>query len=711
MEVPAPQEVQQDAVAHAQQRHEEVLDRRSANRRNYVAHAPKFEIGKISWNDYKIRLTQYVRGDRYESDNDTVKRAIFAGMQGEAFTTISSYGPDVAPYNTMTGDDYLTYLGSFFAPSSERGMWRVEYQSRVQRKNETVIPYLSAKWNLWLKLYGNEADRHFEEFEDSALQGFSNREVAKGVSDKDCNNFEELMDAAQKVVAKVNRQIKLKLIDSKNMEGLGTSTMITFNSCQTPMEIGAVEEVQVKKERKCWGCGLEGHFRRECPNASNTEKPGTTGQNYSSRGRGQARGGQSSRGGQSNNGGQYNRGGQSYRGGNRGGSSNRGQSSSRGWTNRGGQSSSRGWKNNVHEIDNQEEEDAHVDTTDQNQDDWDNWTDQNPEQEGVNSLEDIEEVGELINIKIIKEVITVEDEKEDIQEVRFKNLDEGIEKQVEFLEEIINVDDSDEEDELDAELVRDIMALDREEELPQESEEELLQQIESCNIQENNEVEVENTGQLKIGRVYSLNYSAVMEEELEKLKSLRRQTAIQLCQFNMNAEKIDDQLTQITLLKRRRQDLEIELEEEIRQKRMRTRSRSRSRSRTRSRSRSMSRSRSRTRSRSRSMSESRSRSRSRSMEAMIDEIPEEMYEEENLALEEEDGVIEDGLEVEVMPDLMTDESEYESDWDSEDPGYVSALSEIPEIQEEEEVENDEFAANMEEDGESDVQENEPTLDF
>lgn len=96
---------------------------------------------------------------------------------------------------------------------------------------------------------------------------------------------------------------------------------------------------------------------------------------------------------------------------------------------------------------------------------------------------------------------------------------------------------------------------------------------------------------------------------------------------------------------------------------------------------------------------------------MIDEIPEEMYEEENLALEEEDGVIEDGLEVEVMPDLMTDESEYESDWDSEDPGYVSALSEIPEIQEEEEVENDEFAANMEEDGESDVQENEPTLDF
>ena len=83
MEVPAPQEVQQDAVAHAQQRHEEVLDRRSANRRNYVAHAPKFEIGKISWNDYKIRLTQYVRGDRYESDNDTVKRAIFAGMQGE----------------------------------------------------------------------------------------------------------------------------------------------------------------------------------------------------------------------------------------------------------------------------------------------------------------------------------------------------------------------------------------------------------------------------------------------------------------------------------------------------------------------------------------------------------------------------------------------------------------------------------------------------
>ena len=193
----APEDNQpQEAVSmHAQQRHEEVLDRRSANKRSYEAQAPKFEIGKISWNDYKTRLVQYVKGDRYEEDSSVIKRAIFGGMQGEAFTTISSYSPDKTPYSTMTGDEYLTYLGSFFAPASERGMWRAEYQSRVQRKNETVIPYLAAKWSLWQKLYGSAADDHFEEFEDSALQGFSHKDVARGVSERDCKNFNELMSS------------------------------------------------------------------------------------------------------------------------------------------------------------------------------------------------------------------------------------------------------------------------------------------------------------------------------------------------------------------------------------------------------------------------------------------------------------------------------------------------------------------------------------
>ena len=82
-------------------------------------------------------------------------------------------------------DEYLTYLGSFFAPASERGMWRAEYQSRVQRKNETVIPYLAAKWSLWQKLYGSAADDHFEEFEDS----FQNSSSEVGQLKKTKNQF------------------------------------------------------------------------------------------------------------------------------------------------------------------------------------------------------------------------------------------------------------------------------------------------------------------------------------------------------------------------------------------------------------------------------------------------------------------------------------------------------------------------------------------
>ena len=412
------QDAQEAVALHALQRHEEVLDRRSANKRNYEAQAPKFEIGKISWNDYKIRLVQYVKGDRYEQDEPTIKRAIFAGIQGEAFTTISSYSPDKTPYSTMTGDEYLAYLGSFFAPASERGMWRAEYQSRVQRKNETVIPYLAAKWSLWQKLYGDAADDHFEEFEDSALQGFSNRDVAKMVSERDCRNFNELMDCAQKVVAKVNRQIRLKLTDSKNMEGLGTSTMITFNTGYTPMEIGAVEEVQEKKEIKCWSCGGEGHIKRECTKTPMNFRPETAGQNQFSRGGGYVRGqnrGQfyknrqnySSRGlgygrGQARGGQSYNRGGgQFYRGGYSSGSSNRGGSSSRG-----------GWKNNVHEIvENQEENNIHEDENARvtKNDDWDNWQDQDQQQEEVNNIQEVK----FLDGKIEDEVSVIYDNEED----------------------------------------------------------------------------------------------------------------------------------------------------------------------------------------------------------------------------------------------------------------------------------------------------------
>ena len=108
----------------------------------------------------------------YRKNHRLVRHLIYGSMSDKVFSTISSYKPSIEPYSNMTGEEYLTFISTFFAPVLERRWWRLEFEERRQGKDENVILYLSSKWSLFKRLYGETSQLHFDDFRRSCLKPF-----------------------------------------------------------------------------------------------------------------------------------------------------------------------------------------------------------------------------------------------------------------------------------------------------------------------------------------------------------------------------------------------------------------------------------------------------------------------------------------------------------------------------------------------------------
>ena len=179
-----------------------LLSNLNTDQNSFLRNGPKYNPETITWADFKARLLNYIETNAlYRKSHRLVRHLIYGSMSDKVFSTISSYKPSIEPYSNMTGEEYLTFISTFFAPVLERRWWRLEFEERRQGKDENVILYLSSKWSLFKRLYGETSQLHFDDFRRSCLKGFSNKLVALRVSEQRPDNFDYLMAVAQAAVA------------------------------------------------------------------------------------------------------------------------------------------------------------------------------------------------------------------------------------------------------------------------------------------------------------------------------------------------------------------------------------------------------------------------------------------------------------------------------------------------------------------------------
>ena len=179
-----------------------LLSNLNTDQNSFLRNGPKYNPETINWADFKARLLNYIETNAlYRKNHRLVRHLIYGSMSDKVFSTISSYKPSIEPYFIMTGEEYLTFISTFFAPVLERRWWRLEFEERRQGKDENVILYLSSKWSLFKRLYGETSQLHFDDFRRSCLKGFSNKLVALRVSEQRPDNFDCLMAVVQAAVA------------------------------------------------------------------------------------------------------------------------------------------------------------------------------------------------------------------------------------------------------------------------------------------------------------------------------------------------------------------------------------------------------------------------------------------------------------------------------------------------------------------------------
>ena len=179
-----------------------LLSNLNTDQNSFLRNGLKYNPETITRADFKARLLNYIEANaHYRKNHRLVRHFIYGSMSDKVFSTISSYKPSIEPYSNMTGEEYLTFISTFFAPVLERRWWRLEFEGRRQGKDENVILYLSSKWSLFKRLYGETSQLHFDDFRRSCLKGFSNKLVALRVSEQRPDNFDYLMAVAEAAVA------------------------------------------------------------------------------------------------------------------------------------------------------------------------------------------------------------------------------------------------------------------------------------------------------------------------------------------------------------------------------------------------------------------------------------------------------------------------------------------------------------------------------
>ena len=268
----------------------------------FLTKRPTFERGKTRWNDFAHLFTTARNG--YAVTDAQAREVLYGAIIGQSSQlVIAGMIPTVAPYNTMTGAEYLERMGEKFSPAAESIQMEAEYKARRQGKHEDVQNYINCKHELFQLARPNAQARDVAEFYHDTTEGFLNKYVRDQMF---CFNAEDVAAFGAGAVAMVQverRRIKIGDSETKSLDGLVPVTRaIREHDRGDPMEIDALgiyydEETDENEEDQCecmalheggfrgpcYYCYKQGHMARRCPRKSAglpkvTNAPGEKGQ-------------------------------------------------------------------------------------------------------------------------------------------------------------------------------------------------------------------------------------------------------------------------------------------------------------------------------------------------------------------------------------------------------------------------------------------------
>lgn len=252
---------------------------------------PKYSnLPGTPWAQHEKLFKRWARENRIRElvNLDDQKCSLLASLQAQAIKNVELYTEDTVPYdNCNTLDEYIELIRSVFQPASERLMSKLDFEARVQDKNESVREYAAAKIALWNIAYTNNLENCTilkEEF----AKGIWNREVKREIIGLPASTTPEmLIEGAISAVAKERQRFKTGCAYSTSLDGLeGNIQGYEANRYWkkrdrgTPMEVDSLQQVnsnshsQREETRDCYHCQKRGHLAKQCPNKTGNKKNG-----------------------------------------------------------------------------------------------------------------------------------------------------------------------------------------------------------------------------------------------------------------------------------------------------------------------------------------------------------------------------------------------------------------------------------------------------
>ena len=240
--------------------------------------------GKTTWSAFLHERKRWIKvySMQEHANEDFQKSCLLYSIKGKAGEMMEDLETE-GQIDALSLEQLLDKLGELFQPPAESAIFKQAFEERKQGPREDMVEYMASKEALYRKAYA-KTNRNFDILKTKTIRGVYNDRVKETLLNlkhnpsSKLNEFNDLRMAALFAVAAEREKMDAG-IGGSTYDGLATVTIGSKIGGHTntygrdeAMDIQQFGQSKKKAMGACFGCGKNGHVKRDCPEGRKVKK-------------------------------------------------------------------------------------------------------------------------------------------------------------------------------------------------------------------------------------------------------------------------------------------------------------------------------------------------------------------------------------------------------------------------------------------------------